>query len=86
VFPALRAILLQSYQDPFGGTAQDLSVIVRGDSEKYARLTSELNIKVEYLSKARHGFAATCDFRGSAATRAAAASERTQPWSRALLP
>ena len=47
VDPAVRASLLQSAQEPIGGTAQDLSAIIRGDSEKYARLTRELNIKVE---------------------------------------
>src|SRR5438477_3882205 len=41
VDPAVRASLLQSAQEPIGGTAQDLSAIIRGDSEKYARLTRE---------------------------------------------
>jgi tripartite-type tricarboxylate transporter receptor subunit TctC len=45
--PAMRASLLQSAQEPIGGSADELAAIVRGDSEKYARLTRELNIKVE---------------------------------------
>jgi tripartite-type tricarboxylate transporter receptor subunit TctC len=45
--PAIRQNLLQQAQEPVGGTAEELSNLVREDFEKYGRLVKELNIKVE---------------------------------------
>jgi tripartite-type tricarboxylate transporter receptor subunit TctC len=45
--PTTRASLLQSAQEPIGGTPASLSDIVREDSAKYERLARELNIKAE---------------------------------------
>ena len=45
--PAIRANLLQSAQEPIGGTAEAFGVRVREDFEKYGRLVQELNIKVK---------------------------------------
>jgi len=45
--PMLRSSLLQSAQEPIGGSVEDLASIVSGDVEMYARLTRELNIKAE---------------------------------------
>ena len=44
--PAVRASLLQSAQDPTGGTAEAFVDLVRADFEKYRRLVAELGIKV----------------------------------------
>jgi tripartite-type tricarboxylate transporter receptor subunit TctC len=43
---AIRESLLQAANEPIGGTAEQFSRLVREDSEKYARLVRELNIKV----------------------------------------
>lgn len=45
--PAIRANLLQSAQEPIGGTAEAFGGRVREDFEKYGRLVQELNIKVK---------------------------------------
>lgn len=44
--PAIRANLVQSAQEPIGGTAEAFGARVREDFEKYGRLVQELNIKV----------------------------------------
>jgi tripartite-type tricarboxylate transporter receptor subunit TctC len=44
--PAIRANLMQSAQEPIGGTAEAFGVRVRDDFEKYGRLVQDLNIKV----------------------------------------
>lgn len=44
--PAIRANLVQSAQEPIGGTAEAFGVRVREDFEKYGRLVQELSIKV----------------------------------------
>ena len=44
--PAIRANLVQSAQEPIGGTAEAFGVRLREDFEKYGRLVKELNIKV----------------------------------------
>jgi tripartite-type tricarboxylate transporter receptor subunit TctC len=44
--PAIRDNLVQSAQEPIGGTAEAFARLVRDDFEKYARLVKELNIKV----------------------------------------
>lgn len=44
--PAVRENFLQSAQEPVGGTAEEFYHLVREESEKYARLVKELNIKV----------------------------------------
>jgi hypothetical protein len=44
--PAIRANLVQSAQEPIGGTPEAFGVRVREDFEKYGRLVQELNIKV----------------------------------------
>ena len=41
-----QAAFLKSATDPVGGTAESLAAAARADSEKYARLVRELNIKV----------------------------------------
>jgi tripartite-type tricarboxylate transporter receptor subunit TctC len=43
--PAVRESLLQSGQEPIGGSAEQFALLVRADSEKYGRLAKELNIK-----------------------------------------
>ena len=45
--PAIRANLVQSAQEPIGGTAEAFASRVREDFEKYGRLVQELNIKVK---------------------------------------
>ena len=45
VEPAIREILLQSAQEPIGGSAEQFARLVREDYEKYGRLVKELNIK-----------------------------------------
>jgi tripartite-type tricarboxylate transporter receptor subunit TctC len=44
--PAIRANLVQSAQEPIGGTPDAFGARVREDFEKYGRLVQELNIKV----------------------------------------
>jgi tripartite-type tricarboxylate transporter receptor subunit TctC len=44
--PTIRANLVQSAQEPIGGTPEAFGVRVREDFEKYGRLVQELNIKV----------------------------------------
>jgi tripartite-type tricarboxylate transporter receptor subunit TctC len=46
VDPAIQANLVQSAQEPIGGTPEAFGARVREDFEKYARLVQELNIKV----------------------------------------
>jgi tripartite-type tricarboxylate transporter receptor subunit TctC len=43
----VRKIFGDQAQEPTGGTAQQYAKLVREDSEKYARLVKELNVKVE---------------------------------------
>jgi tripartite-type tricarboxylate transporter receptor subunit TctC len=43
--PAIRANLVESAQEPIGGTAEAFARFVRDEFEKYARLVKELNIK-----------------------------------------
>jgi len=43
--PAIRNILLESAQEPIGGSAEQFARLVREDYEKYERLAKELNIK-----------------------------------------
>jgi tripartite-type tricarboxylate transporter receptor subunit TctC len=43
----VRDRLLESGQEPVGGTPEDLARIMQQDSAKYARLAKELRIKVE---------------------------------------
>ena len=43
--PAIRANLVNSAQDPIGGTAEAFGRLVRDDFEKYRRLVRELQIK-----------------------------------------
>ncbi len=45
--PAIRENLLQSAQEPIGGTAEAFGGRLREDFEKYGRLVQELNIKVK---------------------------------------
>ena len=45
--PAVRDVFVNSAQDPVGGTAEQLGKLLRDDFGKYARLTKELNIKVD---------------------------------------
>src|SRR5215813_8774146 len=45
--PAVRKGLLDSAQEPVGGTADQFTQLVRDDFAKYARLVKELNIKAE---------------------------------------
>lgn len=45
--PAIRNNLVQSAQEPIGGTAEAFAKRVREDFEKYGRLVQELNIKVK---------------------------------------
>jgi tripartite-type tricarboxylate transporter receptor subunit TctC len=44
--PAIRANLVQSAQEPIGGTPQAFATRVREDFDKYRRLAEELNIRV----------------------------------------
>jgi tripartite-type tricarboxylate transporter receptor subunit TctC len=44
--PASRESLLKTATEPTGGGPEQFAHIVRGDSEKYARLARELNIKL----------------------------------------
>jgi tripartite-type tricarboxylate transporter receptor subunit TctC len=44
--PAIRDNLVQSAQEPIGGSAEAFARLVRDDFEKYARLVKELGIKV----------------------------------------
>jgi len=43
----IRKSLADQAQDPAGGTAEQYAALVRADSDKYARLVKELEIKVE---------------------------------------
>ena len=43
----VRKIFTDQAQEPAGGTAEQYAKLVREDSEKYARLVKELNVKVE---------------------------------------
>ena len=43
---AIKQNLVQSAQEPIGGSAEQFARLVREDFEKYARLVKELNIKV----------------------------------------
>ena len=43
----IRESLLQQAQEPVGGTIEQFTGLVRDDFEKYARLTKELNLKIE---------------------------------------
>jgi tripartite-type tricarboxylate transporter receptor subunit TctC len=43
---AIKQNLIQSAQEPIGGSAEQFARLVREDFEKYARLVKELNIKV----------------------------------------
>jgi tripartite-type tricarboxylate transporter receptor subunit TctC len=45
--PAIRAVFVNSAQDPIGGSAEQFAKLVRDDFARYERLTKELNIKVE---------------------------------------
>jgi len=45
--PAIRTNLVQSAQEPIGGTAEAFADRVREDFQKYGRLVQELNIKVK---------------------------------------
>jgi tripartite-type tricarboxylate transporter receptor subunit TctC len=45
--PAVRQKLMDSAQEPIGGTPEQFAALVRDDFAKYARLVSELNIKVQ---------------------------------------
>jgi len=44
---AIRERLLQAVQEPIGGSAEQFARLVQKDSEMYARLAKELNIKAE---------------------------------------
>ena len=44
--PAIRANLVQSAQEPIGGTPEAFAIRVREDFDKYRRLVAELNIRV----------------------------------------
>ena len=43
----VRKFFNDQAQEPAGGTAEQYAKLVREDSEKYARLVKELNVKVE---------------------------------------
>jgi tripartite-type tricarboxylate transporter receptor subunit TctC len=45
--PAVRAKLVQSAQEPIGGSAEAFGSRIREDFEKYGRLVKDLNIKVK---------------------------------------
>ena len=44
---AIRDSLLQSAQEPVGGSTDAFSQLVHGDFDTYARLVKELNIKAD---------------------------------------
>ena len=44
--PAMKESFTRGSMEPVGGTAAELGQLARADSEKYARLVKELNIKV----------------------------------------
>jgi len=44
--PAVRDVFVNSAQDPVGGTPEQFAKLVREDFDKYARLSKDLNIKV----------------------------------------
>jgi tripartite-type tricarboxylate transporter receptor subunit TctC len=44
---AIRANLVQSAQEPIGGTAEAFADLVREDFRKYGQLVQDLNIKVK---------------------------------------
>jgi tripartite-type tricarboxylate transporter receptor subunit TctC len=43
----IRQTFADQAQEPAGGTAEQYATLVREDSDKYARLAKDLNIKVE---------------------------------------
>jgi tripartite-type tricarboxylate transporter receptor subunit TctC len=43
--PTLRENFAKGAVEPMGGSAEELGKLARADSEKYARLVKELNIK-----------------------------------------
>jgi tripartite-type tricarboxylate transporter receptor subunit TctC len=45
--PSIREKLLETAQEPVGGSAEQFARLVRQDHDKYRRLVAELNIKVE---------------------------------------
>jgi tripartite-type tricarboxylate transporter receptor subunit TctC len=45
--PAVRKNLLDSAQEPVGGTAEQFAILVREDYAKFGRLVKDLNIKAE---------------------------------------
>jgi len=45
--PAVRDVFVNSAQDPVGGTPEQFAKLVREDFDKYARLSKDLNIKVD---------------------------------------
>ena len=45
--PAIRDLFVKSAQDAVGGTPGQFAKLVHDDFDKYARLTKELNIKVD---------------------------------------
>ena len=45
--PALRKNLLDSAQEPIGGTADQFAALVREDYAKFGRLVKDLDIKAE---------------------------------------
>jgi tripartite-type tricarboxylate transporter receptor subunit TctC len=45
--PAVRKNLLDSAQEPVGGTAEQFAILVREDCAKFGRLVKDLNIKAE---------------------------------------
>ena len=49
--PAVRDVFVNSAQDPVGGTPEQFAKLVREDFEKYARLSKDLNIKVELTGR-----------------------------------
>jgi len=44
--PGSRESLLKTATEPAGGSPDEFARIVRADSEKYARLAKELNVKL----------------------------------------
>jgi tripartite-type tricarboxylate transporter receptor subunit TctC len=44
--PAVRKGMLETANEPIGGTPEQFAKLVRADSEKYARLVKDLNIKI----------------------------------------
>ena len=49
--PAVRDVFVNSAQDPVGGTPEQFAKLVREDFDKYARLSKDLNIKVELTAR-----------------------------------